>query len=153
MKQKYDVYDIFINFKILVEIFFKTSIISVFLYGGGEFIKLKPFFSKCGISHLTSPPYTPEHNGTSERRHRHIVEIGLTLLHQASLPIRFWTYAFHTAVYLINRLPTNILQLKSPYETLFGDEHNYNKLKIFGCQCFPWLRPYSTHKLAPRSKP
>ena len=153
MKQKSDVYDIFINFKILVENFFKTSIIFVFSYGGGEFIKLKPFFSKCRISHLTSPPYTPEHNGTSERRHRHIVETGLTLLHQASLSIRFWIYAFHIVVYLINRLPTNILKLESPYETLFGDEPNYNKIKIFGCQYFPWLHPYSTHELEPRSKP
>lgn len=81
MKQKSDLYNIFINFKILVEIFLKTSIISVFSDSGGEFIKLKPFFNKCGISHLTSPPYTLEHNGTSERCHRHIVRTSLTLLH------------------------------------------------------------------------
>ncbi|CAA7050582.1 unnamed protein product [Microthlaspi erraticum] len=45
----------------------------------------------------------PEHNGLAERRHRHIVETGLALLSHASMPRSYWTYAFATAVYLINR--------------------------------------------------
>ena len=30
---------------------------------------------------------------------------------------------------------------------------NYTKLKPFRCLCYPWLRPYSTSKLHPRSTP
>lgn len=56
-------------------------------------------------------------------------------------------------MYLINQLPINIPKLKSPYETPFGDGLNYNKLKNFGCGCFPWLCPYSTYKLELMSKP
>lgn len=26
-------------------------------------------------------------------------------------------------------------------------------MKTFGCLCYPWLRPYTNHKLAPKSKP
>jgi hypothetical protein len=48
-------------------------------------------------------------NGYSERRHRHIVETGLALLTHASLPLSFWSQAFSTTVYLINRMPTKTL--------------------------------------------
>src|SRR5690606_29702732 len=57
------------------------------------------------------------------------------------------------AVYLINRMPTPNLFLKSPFECLFGSIPNYSKLKIFGCLCFPWLRPYASNKLDSRSTP
>ncbi|RVW88563.1 Retrovirus-related Pol polyprotein from transposon RE1 [Vitis vinifera] len=119
----------------------------------GEYMVLKDYLSLHGISHFTTPPHTPEHNGYSERRHRHIVETGLTLLSHASLPNTFWPHAFATAVYLINRLPTTTLNLFSPFELIFHKSPNYFRLKVFGCLCYPWLRPYTTHKLTPRSKP
>lgn len=55
----------------------------------------------------------------SERRHRHIVETGLSLLTHASMSLSYWTYAFATTVYLINRMPTPTLHLSSPCEKLF----------------------------------
>ncbi|MCH87925.1 retrovirus-related Pol polyprotein from transposon TNT 1-94, partial [Trifolium medium] len=48
-------------------------------------------------------PHTHHQNGSVERKHRHVVETGLTLLAQAHLPLKFWDYAFMTATYLINR--------------------------------------------------
>ncbi|CAA7051267.1 unnamed protein product [Microthlaspi erraticum] len=151
LKLKSDVKEIFIRFKALVENKFKTKIVTLFSDNGGEFIALRTFLSTSGITHLTSPPHTPEHNGLVERRHRHIVETGLSLLHHAQIPNTFWSYAFSTAVYLINRMPTPTLSLQSPFSMIFGFDPNYSKLKIFGCLCFPWLRPYRSHKLEPRS--
>ncbi|KAK9200192.1 hypothetical protein WN944_015388 [Citrus x changshan-huyou] len=119
----------------------------------GKYMALKDYLSLHGISHLTTPPHTLEHNGYSERRHRHIVETGLTLLSHALLPLTFWPHAFATAVYLISRLPTTTLNLSSPYELIFHKSPNYSKLKAFRCLCYPWLRPYTSHKLNPRSKP
>lgn len=106
-----------------------------------------------GISHVTSPPHTPEHNGFAERRHRHLVETGLALLSHASLLISYWSYALSAASYLINRLPTSTLSNYSPFECLNGSSPNYTKLCVFGCFCYPWLRPYTKHRLEPRSKP
>ena len=150
---KSDVSLIFPKFKVIVENYFKKSIVSMYSDNGGEYVKLKEYFATHGITHLTTPPHTPQHNGTAERRHRHIVDTGLTMLHQASLPLSFWFHAFQATTFLINRLPTPILQLKSPFESLFGHLPNYLKLRVFGCLCYPWLRPYAKHKLDPRSRP
>jgi hypothetical protein len=58
-----------------------------------------------------------------------------------------------TAAYLINRLPTPGLNMRSPHTVLFKFSPNYTKLKTFGCLCFPWLKPYTSNKLQPRSEP
>ncbi|KFK45117.1 hypothetical protein AALP_AA1G346500, partial [Arabis alpina] len=153
LKLKSQVKETFIAFKALVENRFNTKIKTLYSDNGGEFMALKAFLSSSGISHLTSPPHTPEHNGISERKHRHIVETGLTLLTHAKMPKTYWSYAFTTATYLINRMPTPVLDMESPVQKLFGSQPNYSKLRVFGCLCFPWLRPYNTNKLQDRSTP
>lgn len=52
-----------------------------------------------GIKHFRTLPHTPEHNNVFERKYCHIVEIGLTLVHQANIPKHFWLYAFQTTTY------------------------------------------------------
>lgn len=69
------------------------------------------------------------------------------------MPKTYWTYAFATAVYLINRLPTPVLNMETLFHKLFRTEPNYAKLRTFGCLCFPWLRPYNNNKLQNRSEP
>lgn len=110
-------------------------------------------FTSLGISHRVSCPHTHQQNGSAERKHRHIVETGLALLAHASMPLRFWDEAFLTAAYLVNRLPTRVIDNLSPLERPFNVPPNYSMLKIFGCACWPHLRPYNKHKLEFRSKP
>ncbi|RVW13786.1 Retrovirus-related Pol polyprotein from transposon RE1 [Vitis vinifera] len=153
LKRKSDTHDVFVRFKALVEKFFNRPIITLYSDNGGEYQALSSFLTINGVSHLTSPPHTPEHDGYSERHHRHIVETGLSLLTHASMPLSYWPFAFSTAVYLINRLPTPTLNHLSPYFKLFGTFPNYSKLRSFGCLCYPWLRPYTSHKLESRSSP
>ncbi|CAJ2666261.1 unnamed protein product [Trifolium pratense] len=151
MKLKSDVQSIFPKFKTLVENFYQHKIKVLYTDNGGEYIGLRSFLSTHGISHHTTPPHTPEHNGISERRNRHIAETGLSLLHHAGLPLTYWPHAMTTAAYLINRLPTPILGYQSPYSKLIRISPDYHKLKCFGCLCFPWIKPYANHKLAPKS--
>ena len=92
-----------------------------------------------GITHLTTHPHTPEHNGYSKRQHRHIVETSLTLTHQAFIPLTLWSYAFATTVYLINRMPKVSLSRGSSFEKLFNKAPDPSKIHVFGCLCFPWL--------------
>lgn len=50
-------------------------------------------------------------------------------------------------------MPSKNTSMKSLFQLLFKDNPNYGKLRVFGCLCFPWLRPYSSHKLEPLSLP
>ena len=80
------------------------------------------------------------------------METGLTLLAQAHLPLKFWWNAFYTATFLINRVPTLVLNNKSPFEMVFHKTPEYTIMKVFGCSCYPYLRPYNHHKFAFRSQ-
>ncbi|KAJ9566905.1 hypothetical protein OSB04_002871 [Centaurea solstitialis] len=88
---------------------------------GGEFRPLTNLCRHLGIIQRRSCPHTSEQNGLVERRHRHFVETGLTLLAQSSLPQHFWYLAFETTMYLINRLPSRISSNKSPFEQVFNE--------------------------------
>jgi hypothetical protein len=55
-------------------------------------------------------------------------------------------------VFLINRLPTKVLNDITPFYRLYEKEPDYSFLRTFGCACWPNLRPYNNHKLRFRSK-
>ena len=99
-----------------------------------------------------SCPHTHEHNGVAECKHGRVVETSLTLLAQASMTFRFCSYAFSTTCFLVNRHPTRLLQIKTPLELLLNEAPHYSFLKVFGCACWPHLRPYNSHKLEFRFK-
>ena len=54
-------------------------------------------------------------------------------------------------MHLINLLPTFVLAFHSPWNKLYSFSPDLSQLKVFGCACYPHLRPYTPHKLAPRS--
>jgi transposase InsO family protein len=94
MTTKSGVSNIFSQFKKFVETRFQKPIKTIYSDNGGEFIALKSYFSRHGITHYTTASHTPQQNGASERHHRHIVETGLTLLQDANLDFSYWPYAF-----------------------------------------------------------
>jgi hypothetical protein len=53
---------------------------------GGEYEKLNGLFQKVGITHRVSCPHAHQQNGSAKRKHHHIVEVGLALLANASMP-------------------------------------------------------------------
>jgi hypothetical protein len=155
LKAKSEVYECFVKFKLLVEKQFSSSIKQLQSDGGGEYTSsfFQAFLSKHGIIHRKSCPYTTQQNGLAERKLRHILETGLTLLAYSHLSNRYWVDAFLTSVFLINRLPTPLLDHDSPFSRLHQKEPNYQQLKVFGCKFYPLLRPLGLHKLQFRSKP
>lgn len=78
--------------------------------------------------------------------------MGLTLLAHASIPYTYWDHSFTQAVHLINRLPTTALpNFLSAFTALYHTIPDYKALRIFGCACFLFLRPYNPHKFQFRS--
>ncbi|KAG8489820.1 hypothetical protein CXB51_017861 [Gossypium anomalum] len=107
---------------------------------GGEYHAFTSLLASQGIIHCITCPHTSEQNGVVERKHRHIVNMGLTLLAQAGLSMEYWGYAFCCAVHLINRLPTVALKGQTPFQALYGHAPTYDHLRMFsphhkGYQC------------------
>lgn len=136
----------------MVELQFNCKIKTIQSDGGGEFKPLTKHLIELGIIHGFTCPYTHHQNGIIERKHRHIVETGLALLAHSNIPLKYWDHAFVTATYLINRLLSPSLQNKSPYFKLMHQSPDYSSLRVFGCACFPFLRPYNSHELDFRSQ-
>ena len=67
--------------------------------GGREYRKLQPILHELGIIFRHPCPHTHQQPGKAERKHRSIVEIGLTLLAQASMDLKFWWEAFVSATH------------------------------------------------------
>ena len=117
LKHRSEVFQVFQNFQALVERKFDSKIIAV-QSDWGEYEKLKSFFQTLGISHHVSYPHAHQQNGSAERKHRHIVEVGLALLVGASMPLKFWDEAFLAAVHIINMLPSRVINNETPIERL-----------------------------------
>ena len=104
--------------------------------GGGEFIsnKFMDHLRSSGIQQLVSCPYTPQQNGLAEHRHRHITELGLSMMFQSKNPHKFWVEAFYTDNFLCNMLPSSFLDdRRSPFEVLNNKDPEYSALRSFGC--------------------
>ncbi|GKE94838.1 putative zinc finger, CCHC-type containing protein, partial [Tanacetum coccineum] len=73
-----------------------------------------------GTRHRLSCPHTRQQNGRAERNHRHITETGLEMMFNANVPASLWTYAFGSATYIINHLPTKVLGIDLHIMEIFG---------------------------------
>ncbi|KAI4305001.1 hypothetical protein L6164_028393 [Bauhinia variegata] len=62
--------------------------------GGGEFSIFVELTKQLGIMHRFACPYTPEQNGTRERKNHHVVEIGLSLLSTTHMLMRPLSQSF-----------------------------------------------------------
>jgi histone deacetylase 1/2 len=89
LKKRSDMYQAFLNFQQYVERKFDRKNVTMQTVWGGEYEKLNGFFQKVGITHHVSCPHAHQQNGSADRKHRHIVEVGLALLANASMPLNF----------------------------------------------------------------
>ncbi|GJR31845.1 retrotransposon protein, putative, ty1-copia subclass [Tanacetum coccineum] len=102
---------------------------------GGEYIsqEFKDYLKAFGIVQQLTPPYTPQHNGVSERRNRTLLDMVRSMMNLTTLPLSFWDYALKSATRILNMVPTKKVD-KTPYELWYGKVPNLSYLKVWGCE-------------------
>ncbi|TYK23235.1 Retrovirus-related Pol polyprotein from transposon TNT 1-94 [Cucumis melo var. makuwa] len=122
LKFKSEVAHVFWKFKERVENESGFKIQIVRSDNGKEYVSAEfdKFCEDSGIKHQLIASYTHQQNGVSERRNRYIMEMTRCMLHEKSLPKKFWAEAANTAVFLQNRLPTKAVKEKTPFEAWYG---------------------------------
>nr|GEW79953.1 retrotransposon protein, putative, Ty1-copia subclass [Tanacetum cinerariifolium] len=80
------------------------TIKSLRLDRGGEYMSQEflDHLKDHGIIAHRTPPYTPQHNGVSERRNRTLLDMVRSMTSQTTLPKSFWDYALETAAHILN---------------------------------------------------
>ncbi|GJV03387.1 retrotransposon protein, putative, ty1-copia subclass [Tanacetum coccineum] len=97
---------------------------------GGEYIsqEFKDYLKACGIVQQLTPPYTPQHNGVSERRNHTLLDMVRSMMNLTTLPLSFWDYALESAIRILNMVPTKKVD-KTPYELWYEKVPNLSYLK------------------------
>ena len=90
------------------------------------------FFSKRGIIHQSSCNQTPQQNSVSERKNRHLLEVARSLLFTLNVPKKFWGDAVLTSCYLINQMPSRVLNFQTTLDKL---RRCFPSTRLFSGEC------------------
>lgn len=151
MKNKSETRECITNFITYIHTQFSVKIKAIRSDNGSEF-NMSSYFASQGIIHKKSCVETPQQNSVVERKHRHLLNVTRALLFHSKLPKCFWSHAMLYATYIINRLPTPVLQHKSPFELLYDQPPTYLDLKVFGCLTYASTLTQQRNKLYPRAR-
>lgn len=113
---------------------------------------LPEFYSDKGIVHQRSYVETPQQNGLVERKHKHLLQVARVLRFQFGLPMKYKSDCILTVTYLVNRVPTPLLQNRTPYVLLFNTKPSYLHLKVFGYLAYATTLAQGRRKFDPRSR-
>ena len=120
---------------------------------GGEYVnvELREFLKNEGIESELTCPYSPQQNGTSERKNRYLTEMTRCMLIDSSLPNKYWGEAIMTANYLQNRMPA-AGDMTSPFEKWTGKKPQLHHLRQFGAKAFVLVPEQKRQKLDDRAR-
>ncbi|RVW35272.1 Retrovirus-related Pol polyprotein from transposon TNT 1-94 [Vitis vinifera] len=97
---------------------------------------------------------TPQQNGVAERKTRHLMEVARSLMIASNVPKQLWGEVVLTTTYLINRMPSRILQFKTLCQILLATYPSARiissiPIKVFGCTAFVHIHKSQRSKLDP----
>ena len=155
MSDKSKVEKLFKKFYTMIENQFQTQIKILHSDNGTEYFNdvLGNFLQEKGIQHYSTCSDTPQ----QERKNRHLLEVARAIMFSMYVPKYLWGDAILTASYLINRMPTRVLQYITPLEGLrkIFSECKINSnlpLKVYGCTVYVHLPSRLRSRLDPRAE-
>jgi hypothetical protein len=154
VKNKFEVFDRFKDFKALVENQTEKIIKVLRKYNGREFRgnEFEEFFKKCGITRKNTTPYTPQQNGVAERMNMTLMEKTRFMLSGAKLGQESWADAVGIACYLVSRSPSSALDDKTPQEVWTSKKPSLTHLKVSGCEAYVHVPKENKSKLDKKDK-
>ena len=158
IKEKSEVGIIFKNFHSMIQTQFQAKVKIFRSDNAKEFFNsnLGNYFVSQGIIQQSSCADTPQQNGITERKNRHLLEVARSLMFTMNVPKCYWGEAVLTATYLINRMPSRSLKFQTPHQVLSQSFPSIRimttlPMKIFGCSVFVHVHQQYRNKLDPKS--
>ncbi|GJZ19863.1 retrotransposon protein, putative, ty1-copia subclass [Tanacetum coccineum] len=150
LKHKHEVFETFKVFKNEVENQLGKIIKTLRSDRGGEYIsqEFKDYLKACGIIQQLNHPYTPQHNGVSERRNHTLFDMIRSMMNLTTLSLSFWDYTLKSTTRILNMVPTKKVD-QIPYELWYGKVPNLSYLKVWGCEAL--MKRDTPDKLQQRS--
>ncbi|GAU40628.1 hypothetical protein TSUD_190050 [Trifolium subterraneum] len=147
INKKSDVLSVFKKFKSVVERQSGHKLKVLRTDGGGEYVS-HDFAELCeseGIVHEVIPPYTPQQNGSAERRNKTIMNMVRCMLKGKHQPKELWGEAVATATYILNLCPTKRLNGITPEECWSKNKPSVKHLRVFGSIAYKHV-PYQLRR-------
>jgi transposase InsO family protein len=154
MKNHSKLFSVFRTFRNMIKTQFTKKIRILRFDNAKEYISssFASYLSDKGIIYQTSYAHTPQQNGVVERKNRHLLDVARYLLFHMHVPKHFWSDAVLTACYLINQMPSSVLDGASPHSLLHCSSTPFAlPLKVFGCISYVHNLGLGYDKLDPHS--
>ncbi|GJR36497.1 retrotransposon protein, putative, ty1-copia subclass [Tanacetum coccineum] len=121
MKHKHEVFETFKVFQNEAENQLDKKIKVIRFDRGGEYLSYEfvNHMKSYGIVSQLTSPYTPQHNGVSEKRNRTLLDMVRSMMNLTTMPNPFWGYALESAARILNMVLTNKVE-RTPYEIWHG---------------------------------
>ena len=138
------------QFQPKIRVFWSENALEYFDTNQGNYLKSQ------GIVHQSSCVDTPQQNGVSEGKNRHLLEVARSIMFTMNVAKHFLGEAILTSTYLINRMPSKTLQFQTPFQKLIRVYPNTQIMstlppKIFGCTTFVHIHQHNRSKLKPKA--
>ncbi|WJZ95062.1 hypothetical protein VitviT2T_013857 [Vitis vinifera] len=153
MKTKDEVNLLFQNFHKVIGTQYNAKVRVLRSDNGGEYQSsdLQKYLERHGIIHQTTCSDTPQQNGVSERKNRHLLEVVRASLIAAKTPISYWGEAITSVAYLINQVPSSSINFQTPLQALtnvvLAPTVPNLPPRVFGCVAFVHLHKHQRTKL------
>lgn len=120
---------------------------------GTEFTgkRLQKALQDVGCDFSSSPPYTPELNGVSERLNRTLLNLARAMIQDSQLNKPIWAEAVNFAAHLTNCCQFIEELGKTPYELITGHKPFLGRIQRFGTRCYYYDRRPGRGKLDQRA--